>query len=50
MLDLLDNHLINNPQNDAEAIVFYQKMKGDYFRYLGEFLKGSDQKDVIDKA
>jgi 14-3-3 protein epsilon len=25
-------------------------MKGDYFRYLGEFLKGTDQKDVIDKA
>jgi len=25
-------------------------MKGDYYRYLGEFLKGADQKEVIDKA
>ena len=25
-------------------------MKGDYFRYLAEFLKGKDNKDVIEKA
>lgn len=50
VLDLLDNHLLTNQQNDAEAIVFYQKMKGDYYRYLGEFLKGADQKEVIEKA
>lgn len=50
VLDLLDNNLISNPSNDAEAIVFYQKMKGDYYRYLGEFLKGADQKEVIEKA
>ena len=50
VLDLLDNNLISNPLNDAEAIVFYQKMKGDYYRYLGEFLKNADQKEVIEKA
>ena len=25
-------------------------MKGDYYRYLGEFLRNADQKKVIDKA
>lgn len=25
-------------------------MKGDYYRYLGEFLEGNDRKDVIDSA
>jgi len=25
-------------------------MKGDYYRYLGEFMQGEPRKDVIDKA
>ena len=33
-----------------DAKVFFQKMKGDYYRYLGEFMQGGDRKDVIDKA
>jgi len=37
VLDLLDGNLLKNSHN-PEAIVFFQKMKGDYFRYLGEFM------------
>jgi len=46
VLNLLDQHLLTNSHN-PEAIVFYQKMKGDYFRYLGEFMTGDKRKDVI---
>ena len=49
VLDLLDNHLISNSHN-PEAIVFFQKMKGDYFRYLGEIMMGDERKKVIDSA
>jgi len=37
VLRLLDNPIIPNSKN-PEAKVFYYKMKGDYYRYLGEFL------------
>lgn len=39
VLRLLDDPLIPNSKN-PEAKVFFLKMKGDYFRYLGEFLSG----------
>ena len=39
VLHLLDDPLIPNSKN-AEAKVFFLKMKGDYYRYLGEFLSG----------
>ena len=38
---LLDTHLIPNEES-VEYKVFYLKMKGDYFRYLCEFLKEED--------
>jgi hypothetical protein len=37
VLRLLDDPLIPNSKN-PEAKVFFLKMKGDYYRYLGEFL------------
>ena len=49
MLRLLDDPLIPNSKN-PEAKVFFLKMKGDYFRYLGEFLTGDKRKKVIQDA
>ena len=39
VIDLLNNTLIVN-STQADAKVFYMKMKGDYYRYLCEFLSG----------
>lgn len=42
---LLDDYLIPSaPEDDAESRVFYLKMKGDYYRYLGEVAVG-DQRE-----
>ena len=49
VLRLLDDPLIPNSKS-AEAKVFFLKMKGDYFRYLGEFLSGDKRKNVITSA
>jgi len=49
VLNLLDNPLIPNSKN-PEAKVFFLKMKGDYYRYLGEFLTGDKRKNVIQLA
>ena len=46
VLNLLDEPLIPNSKN-PEAKVFFLKMKGDYYRYLGEFLSGDKRKQVI---
>merc|ERR1719152_293006 len=39
ILGLLDGSLIPAAK-DAEAKVFYHKMKGDYYRYIAEFTDG----------
>ena len=49
VLDLLDQKLIPS-SSTVDCTIFYLKMKGDYFRYLAEFLKGKENKDVIEKA
>ena len=49
VLNLLDNPLIPNSKM-PEAKVFFLKMKGDYYRYLGEFLNGDKRKQVIQQA
>ena len=48
-MNVLDETLIPGTSG-IEATIFYLKMKGDYFRYLAEFYKGSDHQEVIDKA
>ncbi len=50
ILQVLDKKLIPSSTGNYEANVFYLKMKGDYFRYLGEFLTTDERKRVIDNA
>jgi len=40
ILGLLDTQLLNKTDMAPEPMVFYQKMKADYFRYLAEFADG----------
>ena len=49
ILDLLDEHLLPNT-TDSEAIVFYYKMKGDYYRYISEFAKASEKDGAAQRS
>ncbi|KAF6775356.1 hypothetical protein AHF37_05411 [Paragonimus kellicotti] len=49
VLDLLQNHLISNETTD-DGLVFYHKMKGDYFRYLAEVQTGDKRKESVEKS
>jgi len=49
VLHVLDNHLIKAATN-AESKVFYNKMKGDYYRYLAEFSSEEKKKDLATKG
>ena len=49
VLSILDKQLIpNSRSNDGK--VFFLKMKGDYYRYLGEFTQADRRKTVISQA
>lgn len=48
VLKTIDDHLISKAE-DAEAKVFYYKMKGDYNRYVAEYAQG-DLKDTVSKG
>lgn len=41
VLDVLEDKLLPTASS-TESTIFYLKMKGDYFRYLAEFLKGKE--------
>ncbi|KAH7823868.1 putative 14-3-3 family protein epsilon [Monocercomonoides exilis] len=49
ILELLDNNLIPHATT-PDAKVFYYKMKGDYFRYLTEFLVDEPKKKAADNS
>ena len=49
ILDLIDHKLIEKAGN-AEAKVFYHKMKGDYYRYISEYTSGDANKSAGDSA
>ncbi|CAL9038953.1 unnamed protein product, partial [Musa banksii] len=49
IMTLIDEHLI--PSSSAgESSVFYYKMKGDYYRYLAEFMTGNERKEAADNS
>jgi 14-3-3 protein epsilon len=50
ILELLDTALIEKASSSAEATVFYQKMKADYYRYLAEFAVPEIKKDHATEA
>merc|ERR1712166_510385 len=49
IVSLLDDHLVPGAK-DAESKVFYQKMKGDYFRYIAAFTEGDNKSTASSKA
>ncbi|KAI9225967.1 MAG: 14-3-3 protein [Piptocephalis tieghemiana] len=49
ILAVLDSHLIP-AASSGESKVFYQKMKGDYYRYLAEFAAGDKREGVAQSA
>lgn len=42
VLKLLEDTLIKHPKASQDALIFYKKMAGDYYRYLAEFLADKD--------
>lgn len=42
VLDLLENYLIPHPASNSDSQIFYQKMAGDYYRYLAEIRPNDD--------
>ena len=49
ILTILDKHLVPSATT-GESKVFYYKMKGDYYRYLAEFLQQEDRSKVSGQA
>merc|ERR1712139_130192 len=49
ILELLDKSMIPAAK-DAEAKVFYHKMKGDYYRYIAEFTDGDKKSAAAQSA
>nr|QWE91332.1 tyrosine 3-monooxygenase/tryptophan 5-monooxygenase activation protein [Placidida sp.] len=45
---LLSN--VQGDDEDVEAVVFYRKMEGDYWRYFAEFANGDEKDRAMDKA
>ncbi|KAI9479395.1 hypothetical protein LPJ78_004245 [Coemansia sp. RSA 989] len=49
ILKVLDDDLIN-PELEVESNIFFYKMKGDYYRYLAEFMQADERKSASDSA
>jgi len=49
ILSLLENYLVPSA-NSGESKVFYLKMKGDYHRYLAEFMTGPERKEAAEST
>jgi len=49
IISSLDQQLVPS-SSSAEGKVFFEKMKGDYYRYLAEFLVGDKRQEAVDGA
>jgi len=49
IVNVLDQHLIPTAST-GESKVFYNKMKGDYHRYLAEFASGNGRKEAAENS
>lgn len=49
MLVLIDTYLLKKSTSD-ESKVYYMKLKGDYYRYLAEFMNGQENKEVATQS
>ncbi|KAK4751293.1 hypothetical protein SAY87_004775 [Trapa incisa] len=50
ILSLLDSHLIPSATSSSESMIFYLKMKSDFYRYLAEVKTGSEKKEALENA
>lgn len=50
ILELLADKLLKNAHIKPEERVFYHKMKGDYHRYMAEYVKGDPRVEVVEDA
>ena len=49
VITVIDSFLLKRAE-DGEAKVFYQKMKGDYNRYIAEYAQGESKQNVANNA
>lgn len=49
ILSIIDQHLIPSAKS-GESTVFYNKMKGDYYRYLAEFKTDQERKNAAEQS
>ncbi|XP_063725117.1 uncharacterized protein LOC134853104 [Symsagittifera roscoffensis] len=50
LLRLIDNYLLESSENDADSQIFYEKMKGDYYRYIAEVQETEERKKTAELA
>ncbi|KAG7652134.1 14-3-3 domain [Arabidopsis thaliana x Arabidopsis arenosa] len=49
-LSLIDSHLIPSTTTNVESIVLFNRVKGDYFRYMAEFGSDAERKENADNS
>nr|AAO38438.1 14-3-3 GF14 Pi protein [Arabidopsis thaliana] len=50
ILSLIDSHLIPSTTTNVESIVLFNRVKGDYFRYMAEFGSDAERKENADNS